>query len=168
MKRFSSGHRNPAMVAKLVLVGSLGLVMPAAVPVVSAAAPSAMNAEAMALARVDDDWSLAAASRDGEKVASFYAEDGVAYPPNVPEAIGRAAAKKVWAYFADPTFSISWKTLNAEVSGDFGYTRVAYENSFKRSKGKTVQQKGKYLCVWKKQGDGTWKAIHHMWNADAR
>jgi hypothetical protein len=68
-----------------------------------------MDAKAKALAKLDDDWSKAAATRDADRVASFYAEDAIAYPPNEPVAIGRPAAKKVWAaYFADKTFTISW------------------------------------------------------------
>lgn len=34
--------------------------------------------------------------------------------------------------------------------------------------GKLVSEKGKYVTAWKKQKDGTWKAIHDMWNSDAR
>jgi len=116
--------------------------------------------EAKALAKLDDDWSAAAATRDAGRVASFYADDAMAYPPNEPVAVGRAAAEKVWAaYFADSTYTISWKTDHAEVIGDLGYTAGAYEDSF---------GKGKYLCVWKRQGDGTWKAIHDMWNTDSK
>lgn len=128
-----------------------------------------MDANAKALARLDDDWSAAAATRDAAKVASFYADDALAYPPNEPVAVGKAAAQKVWAaYFAEPSFRISWKTTHAEVNGDLGFTSGSYEDSFKGPDGKLVQEKGKYLCVWKKQKDGSWKAIHDMWNADSR
>jgi len=129
------------------------------------------DAQAKALAKLDDDWSKAAASRDAERVASFYADDAVAYPPNEPVATGRAAAKKVWAaYFADPTFTISWKTTYAEVSksGELGFTAGTYEDSFKGPDGKVVNEKGKYLCTWMKQKDGTRKAVHDMWNSDAK
>lgn len=130
-----------------------------------------MDANAKALAQLDDDWSKAAATKDAKKVASFYAEDAIAYPPNEPVAIGRAAAEKVWAaYFADATFSISWKTLHAEVSksGELGLTSGSYEASYKGPDGKIVTEKGKYLCTWKKQSDGTWKAAHDMWNTDSK
>jgi ketosteroid isomerase-like protein len=130
-----------------------------------------MDANAKALAKLDDDWSKAAAARDADRVASFYAEDAIAYPPQEPIAIGRAAAKKVWAaYFADKTFTISWKTVHAEVakSGDLGYTTGTYEASFKGPDGKQVSEKGKYVCTWRKQKGGTWKAIHDIWNADAK
>jgi uncharacterized protein (TIGR02246 family) len=135
-------------------------------------APAAdMDANAKALAELDDDWSKAAATRDADRVLSFYAEDAIVYPPNEPVAIGRAAAKKVWAaYFADETFTISWKTVHAEVakSGDLGYTAGTYEASFKGPDGKQVNEKGKYVATWKKQQDGTWKAIHDIWNSDAK
>jgi ketosteroid isomerase-like protein len=130
-----------------------------------------MDAAAKALAKLDDDWSKAAGARDVERVASFYAEDTVAYPPNEPVAVGRAAAKKVWAAsFADPTFSISWKTTHSEVSrsGELGFTSGTFEDSFKGPDGKMVNEKGKYLCVWRLQKDGTWKATHDMWNTDAK
>jgi uncharacterized protein (TIGR02246 family) len=130
-----------------------------------------MDANAKVLAKLDDDWSKAAATRDADRVASFYAEDAIAYPPQEPAAIGRPAAKKVWAaYFADKSFTISWKTVHAEVakSGDLGYTTGTYESSFKGADGKPVSEKGKYLCTWRKQKDGTWKAIHDMWNSDAK
>ena len=129
------------------------------------------DANARALAKLDDDWSKAAVAKNIDLVASFYAEDATAYPPNEPAAKGQAAAKKVWAaYFAVPTFSISWKTLHAEVakSGDIGFTSGTYEDSFKGPDGKLVSEKGKYVCIWKKQKDGKWKAIHDIWNGDAK
>ena len=121
------------------------------------------------LAKLDDDWSKAAVAKDVERVAWYYDEDAVAYPPNAPAAVGKAAAKKVWeAYFADPTFEISWKTSHAEVAGELGYTSGTYEDSFKGPDGKTVHEKGKYVCVWRKQKDGSWKAIHDIWNPDSK
>jgi uncharacterized protein (TIGR02246 family) len=136
----------------------------------SSVAPAAdMDATARVLAKLDDDWSKAAATKDAERVASFYAEDAIAYPPNEPAAVGRAAAKKVWAaYLADPASVISWKTTHAQVTGDFGFTAGTYEESFRGPDGKTVTERGKYLCVWQKQKDGGWKAVHDMWNSDSK
>ena len=130
-----------------------------------------MDKNAKALAKLDDDWSNAAVKKDLDRVASFYAEDAIAYPPNAPAAIGQPAAKKVWAaYFADPSFSISWKTVNAGVSksGDLGFTAGTYQASFKGADGKMVTEKGKYVCTWKKDKNGKWKAIHDIWNADGK
>ncbi len=122
------------------------------------------------LTRLDDDWSKSAAAKDAEKVASFYAADAIVYPPNAPTVHGQASAKKAWAsFFTDSTFTISWKTVFAEVSksGDLGFTTGTYEDSYRKPDGTLVSEKGKYLCTWEKQADGTWKATHDMWNSDS-
>jgi len=166
MNRFSLSKFHQGLIAVLAAAGAFA-VLAAVVPSLAAD----MDANAKALAKVDDNWSRAAATRDADRVASFYAEDAIVYPPNEPMAIGRAAAKKLWAsYFADPSFSISWKAVHAGVSktGDLGYTAGTYEDSFKGPDGKQVNEKGKYVTTWKKQKDGTWKATHDIWNSDAK
>jgi ketosteroid isomerase-like protein len=130
-----------------------------------------MDENAKSLVEIDGNWSKAAVARDADKVASFYAEDAIAYPPSEPVAIGRPATAKVWSsYFSNDSFKISWKALHAEVakSGDLGYTAGTYEDSFKGSDGKQINQQGKYVTVWKKQENGTWMVVHDIWNGDAK
>jgi ketosteroid isomerase-like protein len=166
MSRFSLGKRLQGLVSLFAAAVAFAVVVPA-----SSALAAGIDANAKALAKLDDDWSKVAATKDAERVASFYAEDAIAYPPNEPMTIGRSAAKKVWAaYFADPSFTISWKTVHAGVSksGDLGFTTGTYEDSYKGADGKLVTEKGKYVCIWKKQKDGSWKAIHDTWNSDSK
>jgi ketosteroid isomerase-like protein len=159
MKRFSFGKR------ALVAAGAIAILFAAS----SAFAADKSDAAAKALTKLDDDWSKAAATKDADRVASFYADDAIAYPPNAPVSTGRAAAKTVWAsFFADKSFSISWKTTHAGASGDLGFTTGTYDLSFNGADGKLVSDKGKYVCIWKKQKDGSWKAIHDMWNSDSK
>ena len=167
MIRLSMSKRRSAIVPLLCATGVLAVLMSVSC---AGGSPSAdTSAEAKALAKLDDDWSAAAAAKDAKRVASFYADDAIAYPPNEPMAVGKAGAEKVWAaYFADPTYNISWKTTHSEVTGALGYTAGTYEDSFKGPDGKTISGKGKYVCVWKKQSDGTWKAVHDMWNTDSK
>src|SRR5271169_281047 len=134
---------------------------------VSCAAGEDKNVKA--LMAVDSDWSKAAVARNVDAVASFYAEDGVVYPPSEPIAVGRAAARKVWAaYFADPTFQISWKTTSAGVANRTGWTVGTYQDSYKGTDGRTTMENGKYVTLWRKGADGTWKAIHDIWNSDTK
>ena len=133
-----------------------------------AANPDAIGQE---LTRLDDEWSKAAGVKNIDSVASFYADEAIAYPPNEPMAVGKEAAKKVWAaYFADSTFAISWKTTHAGGSrgGDLGFTTGTYEDSYVGPDGKRVMERGKYVCIWAKQTDGSWKAIHDTWNTDSK
>jgi ketosteroid isomerase-like protein len=90
-----------------------------AVARISLAAADDKNAKG--LIAVDNDWSNAAVAKDVDRVASFYATDGVVFPPDEPIAIGKGAARKVWAdAFADASYQISWKTTSAGVAKDMG------------------------------------------------
>jgi ketosteroid isomerase-like protein len=136
---------------------------------VSCAKPPSSTQVAAELTKLDTAWSNDAATRDAAKVASYYADAAVAYPPGEKVALGRAQAQDVWGrYFADSTFTIAWTTTEAggAKSGDLGYTAGTYKDSFRDSTGTMVSETGKYVCVWQKQPDGTWKAIHDIWNAD--
>lgn len=136
----------------------------------SPAPPADRAAIAKTLTDLDAAWSAAAGARNVDGVASFYAQDAVAYPPGAPTAVGFAAAKAVWAgYFADSTFTISWTTTSAGASesGDLGYTAGTYTDSYKGPDGNLVNETGKYFCLWQKQADGSWKAVHDIWNTDS-
>lgn len=167
MNRFSMGNRLQIVMLGIVVAGAVAAFFPFA----PARAAGDIADEAKVLVKLDEEWSAAAGRRDVEKVASFYTEDAVAYPPNEPVCVGRDAAKKVWAaYLSEPSFNISWKSTHAEIarSGELGFTSGTFEDSFKGPDGKMVHETGKFLCVWKKQADGSWKAIHDMWNTDAK
>ncbi len=172
-KQHRGDMKRSSMITRL--VGSkfiFAAVCVAGVAIWASCAP-AVDTDAIAreLTRLDDDWSKAAVAKDVDKVAWYYAADANVYPPNSPIVVGQAEAKKVWAAFlADSTFSISWNTLHAGASksGDLGFTAGTYEDSFRGTDGSLVTEKGKYLCVWAKQSDGSWKAIHDMWNTDPK
>jgi ketosteroid isomerase-like protein len=147
----------------LVVLASLGATGQAA------AQAAGKDKAAAELIAVDDAWAAAGAARNVEKVASFYAKDGVALPPDAPIAVGYAAARKVWAdAFADPSYQISWKATGAEVVNDMGYTVGTFKESAKGAGGKIVTRTGKFLCVWRRGADQQWKAIRDMWNYDAK
>lgn len=168
MKRIANITRSPRWKGLAIAVGAAGvLVSTACAP---ASTPVDTAALAAQLTQLDDAWSAAAATRNADSVASFYATDGVAYPPNMPVAVGQAAARDVWAGgFADSTYAISWTTTTARVaaSGDMGFTAGSYQESYRGADGNPVTKTGKYLCVWARQADGSWKATNDMWNADS-
>ena len=160
-------NTKPLGVTSLVAaIGMTGLLL-------SASCAPAVDTAALAnhLTQLDDDWSKAAATKNADAVAAFYATDAIAYPPNAPVAVGQAAAREVWAAgFADSSYTISWTTAHAGVStsGDLGYTAGTYQESYRGPDGTPVSVTGKYLCVWARQPDGSWKATNDMWNTDSK
>jgi ketosteroid isomerase-like protein len=87
----------------------------------------------------------------------------------VPILTGRAAIRTSLAdAFGRSDLSISWRADNAAVasSGDLGYTSGKNRVSF-GPKSKTLPIVGKYVTVWKRQADGTWRVVLDIYNADA-
>jgi uncharacterized protein (TIGR02246 family) len=116
-------------------------------------------------------WSADFASKDPDKIVSHYADDATLMKPDTPIVMGKDAIRKAVAQmYADKNLAVSFTTTTAQVakSGDLAYTQGTY--SMTRTNPKTkkvVEEKGKYLTVYKKQSDGTWKAIEDIDNADA-
>jgi ketosteroid isomerase-like protein len=56
---------------------------------------------------------------------------------------------------------LKWRPIEAEVaaSGDMGYTWGTYEYQGEDPDKNPVLRYGKYVTIWKKQPDGSWKAI---------
>jgi ketosteroid isomerase-like protein len=134
-----------------------------------AAAADCLAADEQTLRDLDDQWSTAAAAKDIDKTVSFYSDDAVVMPPNTPSATTLEAIRSLWKDFLTDA-KLSWKTKDVDVaqSGDFGYTSGTYEFSMSDPSGKPVNDRGKYLAVWKKQSDGTWKCVMDIWNSDLR
>jgi ketosteroid isomerase-like protein len=121
------------------------------------------------LRKLDDEWSKAAGSRDVEKTISYYSDDAVVMPPNIPTLTGKEPIRTLWkSMLGSPDFSGGWKASKVEVaqSGDLAYVSGSYEFNEKDDSGKPITDKGKYLEVWKKQADGNWKCVADMFSSD--
>ena len=121
-----------------------------------------------AIKAADQAWLKAFSTHDGNKAAAFVAADGSVFAPNAPAATGTAAVAKLFAgYFAMKDLKLTWAptAVIAASSGDLGFSSGTYDMTF-TDKGKPVHDKGKYVTVWKKQADGSWKAVRDIFNSD--
>jgi uncharacterized protein (TIGR02246 family) len=127
------------------------------------------GAEEAALKALDAEWSKAAGSKDVDKTVSYYADDAIVMPSNSPALTGKQAIRAMWqGMLAAPNFSGGWTATKVEVaqSGDLAYITGTYELSETGADGKPMTDKGKYLEVWKKQPDGSWKCVADMFNTN--
>ena len=132
-------------------------------------ATSDTRADEAALKKLDEEWSKAVGARDVEKTISYYSDDAIVMPPNIPTLTGKEPIRALWKSMLDsPDFSGGWKVTKVEVarSGDLAYVSGNYEFNEKDDSGKPITDKGKYLEVWKKQADGNWKCVADMFNSD--
>ena len=124
--------------------------------------------EEAALRALDVAWSEAASRKDLDGVVSYMADDGETLAPNESAARDKTAIKASWANLLGlPDVTVHWEPLRIQVaeSGEIGYTSGAYTLTFTDAKGKTVNDRGKYLEVWKKIG-GKWKCSSDAYNSD--
>lgn len=112
----------------------------------------------------DEQWSRAAANKDVEKTISFYAAGAIVLPPNAPTVTSQDGIRELWKTFLDGLSTISWKTTRVEVakSGDMAYLTGTYEMTSKEG----TSDHGKYLEVFKKETDGSWKCGADMFSSD--
>ena len=125
-------------------------------------------ADETTLRNLDAEWSKAAGAKDIDKTISFYSEDALVMPSNSPVLKGKAVREMWQGMFSLPGFGGGWKATKVEVatSGDLGYVTGTYEMNETDASGKPKTDKGKYLEVWKKQADGSWKCVADMFNTD--
>jgi len=127
------------------------------------------DAAEMAIRQADIAWAKAGSENDFEAVMSYYSEDASLLAPNTPIATGKEAIRKFWRQQNDsPGFAVKWHPFQVEAArlGDFGYVLGAYELTINDAEGKPSTDHGKYIAVWEKQSDGSWKCVAEMFNSD--
>ena len=98
--------------------------------------------------------------RGGAGFASWFAEDGVALGNGQPPVIGKVAIEKS-ANWQAKDYQLTWTPTDAQMgpSGDMGYTWGHFEGRSKDASGSPVLTSGRYMTIWRKQADGSWKVV---------
>jgi len=128
-----------------------------------------VEAEEAAIRAAEDEALKIAQAKDAERWASVYADDARVFPPNALLVTGKEAIRKLFAeLFASPGFEIDWEVTRVEVSraGDLGYVVGTHKVTVNDAEGNPVTDRGKWIAIWKKQADGTWKCIEDIWSSD--
>jgi ketosteroid isomerase-like protein len=109
----------------------------------------------LALVQMEHDFAKAAAA-NGTRAAflEFLADDGIVFQP------GPVNGKKYWTAREPRKGLLSWEPVFADVSisEDLGYTTGPWEFRANGPQDKPAAF-GQYFTIWKKQSDGSWKAV---------
>jgi uncharacterized protein (TIGR02246 family) len=111
----------------------------------------------------------AAAAKDLEAFAAFYADDASILNPNEPILTGKQPIKDgLKPMLADPQFALTLLPTKVEVSksGDLAFTQGPYKFAFSDIRGNKFEDEGKFLTVWRRLPDGTWKIVADTMNSD--
>jgi ketosteroid isomerase-like protein len=119
-----------------------------------------------ALRAADHAYLQAFDSRDPNKCLALFAPGGQMMAEGMPNATTPDQIKQVFAaFFGMKDLKMSWKPTAAVASGNLGFTSGTFELSYDDN-GKPAKESGKYVTIWQKQGDGSWKVIRDIENGD--
>lgn len=103
------------------------------------------------------------AAKDVDKILAFYADDATLMTPGVPAMKGKDAMRSMLkTMVADPNLKLEFGAQRVEVakSGDVAFSQGTYTLVVTDPKTKKpITDKGSYVTGYKKQADGSWKAV---------
>jgi ketosteroid isomerase-like protein len=94
----------------------------------------------------------------GPAFAAWFAPDSVTLANGKAPVMGHDAIAAT-ATWTPESYQLTWKPEGARMAdgGDMGFTWGHYEGVSKDAQGNLLKTSGRYMTVWKKQADGTWK-----------
>lgn len=121
------------------------------------------DADVQALKDNEAQWNKDFQAKDADRLSAHYADDATLIAPGAPPWHGKDAIHSVLVQMvSDSSFTLSFSADRVEVSksGDVAYTEGSYAMIMTDpATKKPVTDKGSYVTVYKKQADGSWKAV---------
>jgi len=132
-----------------------------------AATSKKQTAALEAMKKADLEFCAATKARGLDGWMSYFDADATAFPPGKPLIHGKAQLREFYAkIWETPGITVDWHPVKADIaaSADLGYTIGVAEWRWPEKDGKTATRASKYLTVWKKKPDGSWKVQADLGN----
>ncbi|HZB89028.1 MAG TPA: nuclear transport factor 2 family protein [Terracidiphilus sp.] len=146
----------PAAAAQLPAPGSASAEAPNPLP--NPLVDSTVKPGKIVLFDLEAKFARDVSERGGAAFADWFAQDGVSLSNGAPPVVGLAAIVKS-ANWSPKTYQLTWTPTDAVMgpSGDMGYTWGHYEGHSKDANGNPVTTSGRYMTIWRREPDGSWK-----------
>lgn len=100
-------------------------------------------------------------------VAACYADDAVVLPPNLPPVQGRGQIRELFRELTEAgSGEVVRETTALHVTGDLGYGIGKQTATIRRPGQQATWEVGKFLLIYRRQADGTWKIAVDMFSSD--
>jgi len=104
-----------------------------------------------------------------ELVDEFYVENARLMAPGRPPVRGSAELRTFWQNeFDQGLVTLNLNPTEIDGSGDLAYEIGTYDLMVRREARGVFQDHGKYVVVYKRLPDGSWKAAADIFNSDLR
>ena len=126
-----------------------------------AAAPAANTGAITDAIKADEKkWNEDFHAKNLDALLAHYAPEAVAVFPGAPSVTGDGLRKTYEDALKDPGFDVSFSSEKIDASGDLAYARGHYTERYTDPNTKAgASNSGSYITVYKKQTDGSWKAV---------
>jgi uncharacterized protein (TIGR02246 family) len=127
-----------------------------------------IETEIQAIQLIHKKAAVAVKNADVAAYIDLFTEDGVYLWPNVPAIVGRDELK-AWfeKRFREYSAEIEKSIEEIEILGDWAFERGGETSKIRnRSTNKVQVVKGKFINIFKKQSDGSWKIARRIRNFD--
>ncbi|HWB31821.1 MAG TPA: SgcJ/EcaC family oxidoreductase [Acidobacteriaceae bacterium] len=122
-----------------------------------------------AIQDLEAQWVRDYAAKDPARLAAYYADDAVLMVPGSDPVSGKdAISKEMTGMVSDPAFALKFHPdhVDAASSGDVAWSEGTYTIAMTDPESKQViNDHGSYVTVYKKQSDGSWKAVSDIANS---
>jgi ketosteroid isomerase-like protein len=142
--------------------------MPSGYRIISPLAQPTFPPGVVQLMELEAKFAEEVAKGGGKAFASWFADDAVTLANGKPAVLGRGAIA-AQANWSPTAYSLSWTVQGAQMSAsnDMGFTWGHYTGRSKDADGNPLVTSGRYITVWKKLADGTWKVALDASSDDA-
>jgi len=126
------------------------------------------DADRAAIQKVADDAVaiMNSATPDLDAYArTYYAPDAVVLPPNAPVVTGEAAIADFLKSFPTIT-NFHFDLVHVEGTSEMAWVQGSYSMTMTPEGSEPIDDTGKYIEIWKKQADGSWKVVRDIFNSD--
>lgn len=102
-----------------------------------------------------------------DTLATMYATDAIVLPPNTDPVRGLDSIRTFWAGARQQGLkAVQLRMTDVAVSGDFAVETGAYTLTIQPGSGTAMTDRGKYVVVWRRQPDGSWKLFRDIFNTN--
>jgi uncharacterized protein (TIGR02246 family) len=127
-----------------------------------ASMPDTRIADEAAIRATDAAWVKDVATNDAEKASAYYTDNATVMVPGQPASEGKdRITRQLMGMMSLPGFALTFEpeTVIVARSGDMAYEIGSYAMTLNDKTGKPQTTKAKYVVVWSKAADGTWKSV---------
>jgi ketosteroid isomerase-like protein len=131
-------------------------------------AATAAGPEASTLAtltKIREAWVQDLRTKQLERILTFYAPNAAFLQPNGERITGSAALRTLFQnIMATFNSDLTLSSNNLDTSGDLAYDSGDFEETLTNiASGAKISSKGSYVIIYKRQANGSWLIVQHVW-----